>query len=320
MKILLLHDALIEAPRPDELDDLEPLESDRRLLCEAGHEVELLPLTLDIKSAVEGIREACPDFVFNFVESVEGAGHLNHLAATVLEMAGVPYSGCSAQALYLTTYKLLTKKVLQLHQLPFPAVFDPGAEHGNGLYIVKSQTEDASVGISQDSVVPAERVPETIEDRRKRFGGEWFAEKYIAGREFNLGLLADGDDVIVLPVAEIVFDGYGDSLYPIVGYAAKWEKNVFEYENSKRRFVPPSEDLELVKKLTELARRCWDAFDLSGYARVDFRVDQDNQPWILEVNCNPGLDLDSGFVAGCSRLGLSYRDLLLHLLQNPRAV
>ena len=318
MKIVLLHDVIVASPRLDELESLEPIENDKKLLEETGHEVELMPLGFDLRAAIRTIQEKKPDFVFNFVESIEGIAHLNHLAPMVLELAGVPYSGCSAQALYLTTYKLLTKKVLQLHGLPFPAVFDPECAPGDGLFIVKSQTEDASVGITQSSIVPAGGVAGIIENRQSDFGGQWFAEEYIDGREFNLGLLADGGDVRVLPVAEIVFDGYGDKLYPIVGYSAKWQENYFEYEHSERVFVNERADCRLVGQLKKLALRCWEVFQLSGYARVDFRVDKDNRPWILEINCNPGLDPESGFVAGCLKAGLNYSQLLLHMLRNPR--
>lgn len=318
MKIVLLHDAIVENPRPDELDNLDPIESDGNLLREAGHKVELVPLTFDFKRVIRTIRKIKPDFAFNFVESLEGMARLNHLAPMVLELAGVPYSGCSEQALYVTTDKLLTKQVLQAHGLPFPALFEAGVTSGDKLFIVKSRTEDASVGITQGSVVPVEEVQGVIQDRQAEYGGHWFAEEYIGGREFNLGLLADGANVVVLPVAEIVFQADESELYHIVGYYAKWQEDHPEYENSQRVFVGGAADRDLVQRLKKIALRCWDVFKLSGYARVDFRVDENNQPLILEINCNPGLDTDSGFVAGCLKLGMSYQDLLLHMLKNPR--
>ena len=132
----------------------------------------------------------------------------------------------------------------------------------------------------------------------------WFAEQYIDGREFNLALLGPAADPMLLPVAEMCFS-YPPGKPRIVGYKAKWEPGSFEYKNTFRRFDIPEADRGLLDDLRQLARRCWDLFGLNGYARVDFRVDATGQPWVLEVNANPCLSADSGFVAACREAGLS---------------
>ena len=126
-----------------------------------------------------------------------------------------------------------------------------------------------------------------------------FAEQFIEGREFNLAVLGTPDGPIVLPPAEIDFTSFPLGKPRIVGYNAKWVSDSLEYRSTPRRFpcAPGSEDFELGQQLAALTRRCWDVFVLRGYARVDFRVDHDGNPWILEINANPCLSPDAGFVA-----------------------
>jgi len=320
MKILILHDQLPENPRPDELDSLVPARKAAEVLEKAGYEVSQLPLTFNFSLAVQQIKDTKPDFVFNFVESIEGRATLNYLTPMVIELAGCPYYGCSQEALYVTSNKILTKQIIRATSLPTPPwVFgEEGKLSKRPLYIVKSTHEDASVGIEQTSVVRGEKVRELMAERSSRFGGQWFAERYIDGREFNIGLLANGQGPQVLPLAEIVFKDYGDRLYPIVDYSAKWVEDSFEYQHSCRTFELAAEDSSLVERLQSLALRLWEIFGLSGYARVDFRIDKNGNPWILEINCNPGIAPDSGFIASCEKAGISYLQLLERLIASGR--
>jgi D-alanine-D-alanine ligase len=179
-----------------------------------------------------------------------------------------------------------------------------------GRWIVKPVWEDASIGLGDDAVLEVadpERLPELVEARAARLGGEAFAEEYVEGRELNLSLLAKGEDVEVLPPAEIVFEAFPPGKPRIVGYAAKWDPASFEYAHTPRRFEFPAEDRALLAELEELARRAWSLFGLSGYARVDFRVDEARRPWILELNANPCLSEDAGFAAAAARANLAPR-------------
>ena len=135
---------------------------------------------------------------------------------------------------------------------------------------------------------------------QEKQGGECFAEAYIDGREFNLSLLASKAGPQVLPPAEIRFEDYPEGKTRIVGYRAKWHESSFEYLHTVRSFEFPPEDDELLSRLKDLAVRCWSLFDLRGYARVDFRVDRDGRPWVLEVNVNPCLSPDAGFFAAAA--------------------
>ena len=100
----------------------------------------------------------------------------------------------------------------------------------------------------------------------------------------------------------------------MVGYRAKWVEGSFEYGNTPRRFEFPPEDAGLLRSLVSLSRECWRVFDLRGYARVDFRVDASGRPWVLEINTNPCISPDAGFMAAAERDGLSIEDVVRRIV------
>jgi D-alanine-D-alanine ligase len=169
-------------------------------------------------------------------------------------------------------------------------------------------------------VVKGAEVARAIEERATRFGTAHFAEAYIEGREFNLALLETRGRARVLPIAEIVFDGWGEGPR-IVGYDAKWTPGSEAYTGTPRRFGLERSEPALAAKLETLALACWDLFNLTGYARVDFRVGAAGEPWILEVNVNPCLNPDAGYAAAAAEAGLSYPDLIGKIIDAaPRAL
>ncbi len=148
-------------------------------------------------------------------------------------------------------------------------------------WIVKSIWEDASLGLGDDAVFEgddAATAPRLDSPAAGDPGAPWFAEAYVEGREFNLALLAGREGVEVLPPAEMLFEDYPDDKPRIVGYAAKWRTDSFEYSHTVRTFDLPPTDAPLVAQLTRLARDCWTLFGLRGWARVDLRVDADGRP------------------------------------------
>lgn len=177
-------------------------------------------------------------------------------------------------------------------------------------FILKPIEEHASQGMTDDCVFDASderQLREKLQDHSDLVDRLCFAEQFIDGREFNLAVLGTPDGPIVLPPAEIDFTSFPPGKPHIVGYDAKWVSNSFEYKCTPRRFpcTPSSKDFELGRRLTDLARNCWDVFALRGYARVDFRVDHEGNPWILEVNTNPCLSPDAGFAAALQEAGIS---------------
>ncbi|HEX8374305.1 MAG TPA: hypothetical protein VF606_03910, partial [Geminicoccaceae bacterium] len=283
--VAVLHGAVPAGAPPDELDTLVQAGEVAEILRGQGHAVAPFPVGLDL-SRLHRLRALQPRLVFNLVEALEGDGRLLHLPASVLDGMGLPYTGSPSRALYATTDKPLAKRLMVGAGLPTPAIWDKGASYDPGaLFIVKSTHEDASIGLGPDSVVRASAVPALLEERRHRFGGDWFGEAYVEGREFNLPLLegADGEPEL-LPIGEMEFEGWPAGEPRIIGYAAKWDQESFAYNATPRTFVPKPGDGPLRARLAELALAAWRLFGLAGYARIDFRVDHAGRPWLLEVN------------------------------------
>lgn len=309
--VVVLHDAFAADARADELDALDQAREFEVVLHEHGYTTARLPITLDLAAARATLLGRRPALVVNLVESVGGAGGLQHLAPALLDALRIPYTGAPTAALLLTTDKLLTKRILRLQNLPTPDWLAPdttGVELEPGRFVIKPIAEDASVGIEDDAVVAVTSTGElaaTLAQRAAAFGLALFAERYVAGREFNLALLDGPDGPEVLPPAEIEFIDYAPERPRLVGYRAKWDADSFEYTHTPRRFEFPASDGPLLAELQRLALACWSVFDLRGYARVDFRVDEAGQPWILELNANPCLTPDAGFAAAAQYGGLT---------------
>lgn len=334
-RVAILHSQIPEqGAAKDDLDIMVQVEAIAAALSRLGCETALVPFSLDLERVAARLQAMQPALVFNLVEMVNGYGQLIHLAPSLLDSLRLPYTGSGTEALFLTSNKLLAKKILKASGIPTPPwIRRRGEQKGeepkmwaeSGPWIIKSVWEHASAGLDESSVIdpaalddPFHHLCQRMERYSEGFGRDCFAEKYIDGREFNLSLLADeSSEPWVLPVAEIRFDHYPDGRWKIVDYRAKWDEESFEYQHTNRRFDFPDKDRPLLERLSELAKRCWQLFELSGYARVDFRVDQEGNPWVLEVNANPCLSPDSGFVAAAKQAGLSF-DQLIQRIITPR--
>jgi D-alanine-D-alanine ligase len=324
MHILILHDQIAQDSRKDETDALVQAQVIAAALQELGHRVSTLGLSLNLQAARDQLLAAQPDLVFNIVEAVGGCGRLIHVACNLLDSLGIPYTGAGADAMFMTSNKLMAKRVLRAAYIPTPAWMSlddlrRGEPAHRGPYILKSVWEHASVGLDEDSVMNTDSAVElsaALESRLEQLGGEGFAEMYIDGREFNLALLA-GDQAAspqVLPPAEIVFEGYPSSKAKVVGWRAKWEEDSFEYHHTPRKYDFPPEDLDLLKRLKNYAAECWKLFGLRGYARVDFRVDKVGRPWVLEINTNPCLSPEAGFAAALERAAIPFPNALERII------
>jgi D-alanine-D-alanine ligase len=322
MRVAVLHDLLPEEVRPDEEDTLAQAEFVAEELASMGHAAELVPLGLDLDNAGRAFEGKRPDLVFNLVESVGGKARLLHLAPALLDALRLRYTGCPTEALFLTTNKCLAKRLLALRGLPTPAWvtvddLESSARVAGGRWIVKSVHEEASVGLEDDAVLEAcgPKLLQILTERAPRLGDDAFAEAYVEGREFNLSLLETEAGVRVLPAAETLFVDYAPGKPRIVGYAAKWREESYEYNHTPRRFGAERTEPLLARMLHDLARQCWTLFGLRGYARVDFRVDEWSRPWILEVNANPCLSPDAGFMAAAKEARLTPADVLRRIVE-----
>ncbi len=319
MRIAVVHNALSNQSSPDEQDVLVQADAVTAALERLGHTTVRLTCDLNLFAVQKQLVAARPDLVFNLVESLAGTGRLLHFFPSLLDALGLPYAGASAEALFLTSNKALAKQRLSAGGLATPAWVGPcdgrrlcklpPKETWPDRWIIKSVWEHASIGLDEQALVTRAETPGLPERLRRRapyLGGHCFAETFIEGREFNLSVLDGPQGPRVLPPAEIIFEGYGDDRARIVDYNAKWDESSYAYHHTPRRFDFGPEDGPLLQRLQDQALACWELFDLSGYARVDFRVDLSDRPWILEINANPCIAPDAGFAAAIARGGLSY--------------
>jgi len=322
MRVAVVHNALRENAGPEERDVLDQAEAVVRALQELGHEAVRLACDLDLARFRRRIGELAPDAVFNLVEGLDGRGCLIHWVPELLEALGVPFTGAPAEAVRTSSHKVLAKERLVLLGLPTPPWIDPApaglprlapsappAASAEGPWLIKSLWEHASIGLDERRLPLCSRAGEAGRELARRaplLGGACFAERFIPGREFNLSVLAGPEGPQVLAPAEILFPGLPPGAPAVVGYRAKWVPESFEYRHTPRRFAFAAAEAPLLARLRELARACWRGFGLRGWARVDFRVDREGEPWILEVNANPCLAPEAGFAAALDASGIPF--------------
>jgi D-alanine-D-alanine ligase len=318
--VAILLDDLGRDAGADAADTILQAETVAAALADLGFACIQLPVSLDLESARRQLRQIDPSFVFNLVESLAGTGRLLHLVPAMLEVAGLPFTGSSAEAVYVTNAKPLSKRLMAAAGIATPDWQDAASAGGApppepGPWIVKSVAEHASIGLDDEAVVrDAALLPALIAKRRRAIGGDWFVEQFVEGREFNVALLAGPQGPEVLPIAEMCFVNFPPGKPRIVDYAAKWQADSFGYNNTPRNFDLPAADAPLLSELRDISLACWRLFDLKGYVRVDFRVDAEGKPWVLEVNANPCISPDAGFAAAAARRGLSSTDIVARII------
>jgi D-alanine-D-alanine ligase len=332
MRVVVVHNAVDESDGPDAKDVLVQVETVCEALGVLGHDTDTIACTLDLDRLQRTLTFLSPDVVFNLVESLAGTGRLIHLVPFVVDVMGVPYTGSSAERILITSNKVMAKHHMIVQGLPTPAWIGPYPEgrleadpaedggHCEDTWIIKSVWEHASIGLDETNIVKGKEKAKLLSILRLRaggLGGSCFAERFVDGREFNLSLLGGGpDNPMVLPPAEIVFEGYDEKKPRIVDYKAKWDETSFAFQHTPRRFDFHPEDGPLLETLKGLAKKCWSVFGLRGYARVDFRVDQTGKPWILEINANPCLSPDAGFAAALAQGEVAFSESIRYILDD----
>ena len=318
MRVLVLHsDVPADAP-PEDLDTLVSADAVADSLRERGHSAILAPFVPGLEEVRALVSGAQADIVFNMVESVSGSDTLAAIAPAMLEKLGIRYTGNTSSTLALAGDKVQSKIILRAVGLPTPDWSEPphwtnfreGRRH-----IVKSATEDASLGLDDAAIVTSVGAAAARAHRNfELWGGRWFAEAFVEGREFNVALLECNDGLEVLPIAEMSFRDWPNDKPRIVGYRAKWDQQSAEAINTVRIFGVERNSPALAGELTKLARNACRLFGVRGFARVDFRVDAEGHPSILEINPNPCLDPKAGFVAAANSAGLSFAETVGRIL------
>jgi D-alanine-D-alanine ligase len=318
MRVLILHSDVAPDAPADEQDTLYTAEAVREALSGLGYTAEMAAFAPRPDHLRALLDKTKPDTVFNLVEAVWGLGQFAIVAAQLLEMAGVPFTGTPGGAMALAGDKPLTKSLLRRLDLP-TADWSVGPEW-RGLdpkrtYVVKHATEDASIGLDDNAVVSGREVPARAAASAERWGGRWFAEAYLPGREFNVSAIEVEGRPLVLPVPEMRFHNWEAGRVRIVGYAAKWDEASSDLDNTQRDFALAPSDAALAEELRALVEQCWILFGMRGFARVDFRLDADGRPMILELNPNPCLEPGAGLAAAAAQTGRDYPALVETILK-----
>lgn len=331
MYVAILHNRVADDASESDRDVLVQVDVVAAALEQLGHENAAIPCDLNLQSLQDQLQRRPPDVVFNLVESLGGSDALGFVVPALLDRMAVPYTGSPTEATFLTNHKLLAKQRLSQAGLPTPLWFTdssaawsrpgPGdAAHSirpGDRFVIKAISEHASVGLDEHSlvtVVDELDLRRRLQESRETLQRPCFAEQFIDGREFNISLLANAGGCQVLPPAEIDFSAFPAGKPRLVGYRAKWDQTTFEFQNTPRRFGFPPHDGPLVQRIGELASACWSLFGLGGYVRVDFRVDPQGQPWILEVNTNPCLSPDAGFAAALRQASIGCDEAVARIL------
>lgn len=300
---------------PDELDVLDQVEYIEKNLQLLGINIYRKGITSDFMNEVAALTDEKPDFVFNLVESINNKGELCYFIPALLNMYSIPYTGNPLEAMFITTSKALTGKVLSQEGISAPGTYLP-SQYKNLIpgnrYIIKPVWEDGSLGITTESVFTCSS--ENGKDLSNYDDTHWIIQDFIDGREFNISVIYNENGPLVMPPAEMVFRNYGEERPRIVDFKAKWISESFEYENTIRQFPGETLDPELAARIRTIALMCWRVFGLKGYARVDMRIDKNGNPFVIEVNANPCLSPDSGLIAATSEAGLPVTEVLRSIL------
>ena len=324
MKIAILHtkDAVDPPPEDPVLGQVESA------LGAGGHETTRVMADIDVEPLVTALRSAQPDLVFNLCESFGGKSALESNVAALLNLMGLRYTGSSPAGLIVAGDKTLTKKILGFHGIKTPAfgsVFRGAVEWAGDVdfpLIVKPPQEDASLGITGKSVVhDVKELMEKIGELQSEFGSSVLYEQFIEGREFYVGVLGNAN-AKALPVIELDFSGLPPDRPRIASWEAKWgdqgDAKGVEYEGTKSVF-PENLDAELVARMQKVALEAFHACRLRDYARIDLRVTEAGEIYVIEVNPNCYLEREGEFSRAAAKDGIDHPALLERILELANA-
>jgi D-alanine-D-alanine ligase len=286
-------------------------------LRDRGHEVKALGIQDELNPIRQHIEEWKPTIVFNLLEAFDNVNVFDQNVVSYLELLRVPYTGCNPRGLLLSRDKSLSKKLLAYHRIPVPefAVFHRGRKvrvppRLRYPLIVKSLTHQASIGISQASVVgDEEKLKKRVEFIHESVGTHAIAERYVDGRELYIGVLGN-ERLQIFPVWEMHFSKMmeGDN-WPIATERVKWSakyQTKHGIATNKAKDLPDGLELAIGK----MAKRVYQTLDLTGYARVDLRLDDVGKIYVLEANPNPQIAYGEDFAESAEHAGIKYEDLL----------
>ena len=330
--LVLVHDLLLPPPDAEDLDWEETyayqMELDVQMtLRELGHEVEMLGVEQSLEPIREAVERFRPHVAFNILTDFHDITAYEAHVVSYLELLKVPYTGCNPRGIALANDKALCKKILMWHGVRCPAFtsFQPGVRKARlpaGVeypVIVKSAIEHGSTGLSQASVVRTEKqLQKRVAYMFDKVGGEVIAEQFIPGRELTVSIVGNGARLDVLPVWEVWYDKLPAGKHAIATEQVKWNVDYAQsigIKTGKARRLPEAKQREVQR----IARDAYRALGLSGYARMDMRMDEHGDVYVIEANANPDLTEIEDFSEAAQEYGWDYGQLLQKVVDAGRS-
>ena len=313
MKITVLTYLDSENENSKEYDQVVPQVA--RTLRRLGHRVSVLGVHGDVKRLIAGLSRRKPELVFNLMETF-GDNVFGDIPVTgLLDLLGLRYTGSGPGELYLSQDKGLTKKLLAFEEILYPryAVFSRQAafETGGNLRMplfVKPLRSDASLGIGGKSLVhDAVALMERVAAIHKELEDSALAEEYIDGREFYVGVLGNAQPK-ALPPVEVDFTGFPEGVPKVMDSKAKWDERSKEYKGTKSVIANLPDELRA--KLQKVAVDAYRALRVKDYGRVDLRLTDTGDIYVLEVNASCYLEKASEFAMAAGASGMDYPRLI----------
>jgi D-alanine-D-alanine ligase len=294
------------------------IEQVQSALTAAGHETTTIAVGDTIDPLISTLRTRAPDLVFNLTESFRDKSALDSNIAALLNLLELRYTGSSPSGLVLAGDKSLTKKLLSFHQIrtpEFATLYRGAADHVGDLrfpLIVKPPQEDASIGITEKSVVrDVSELLSRIDELQAAYQSPVLVEEFIAGREFYVGVLGN-QNARALPVIELDFRDRKNNPLGIASFDVKWSE---ERDHETASVFPQNVPEELYNRMQSVALDAFHALRLRDYARIDLRVSDAGEVFVIEVNPNCYLERQSEFARAAERAGTPHPELIAQIAE-----
>jgi D-alanine-D-alanine ligase len=285
-----------------------------------GHEAHVVGVRSDLELIRSTVIDFKPDIIFNLLEEFHDQPLYDQNVVSFLELIPVPYTGCNPRGMVLSRDKALTRKILSYHRIQGPdfVIFKRGRKVKrpaklNLPLFVKSQVEEASLGISQASVVESdEDLIERVRFMHEKYHTDVIAEEYIEGRELYVGVFGD-ERLTVLPIWELLFANMPDNVPRIATRRVKWDA---KYQEKHGISSAPAKGIspDLRATIESICKRAYRALGISGYARIDLRLKENGEVYVIEANPNPEIARGEDFADSAQEFGWSYEELIKRIL------
>ncbi|MFO1393721.1 MAG: hypothetical protein U1F09_08200 [Steroidobacteraceae bacterium] len=286
-----------------------------------GHQVRVLGLGDNLADLRNAITDWKPDIAFNLLEEFQGIVTYDQYVVAFLELMKLPYTGCNPRGMMISRDKVLSKQILSYHRIPTArfALLPRNRRYREPRRLafplfVKSATEDASLGISQASIVhDGQKLKERVQFIHEQTHSDALVEEYIEGREIYVGVLGN-DRLTTFPLWELNFGTLPEVMAGIATRKVKWD---LKYQRKHGIDTGPARDLPegMQGRIRQLVRRIYRALCLSGYARIDLRLKPDGSVFVLEANANPNLAQAEDFATSALAASVGYDELLQRIMK-----